>query len=70
MKMNARDDDLDVEAHICRMIREMEDLRNGKGKGIWRENGASYSPLPSSLYSHSEIVTDAVTPHPGYSGRP
>ena len=70
MKMNSRDDDLDVEAHIRRMIREMEDLRDGKGKGIWRKNGASSSPLPSSLYSHSAIATDAVTPHPRYSRRP
>ena len=70
MKMNSRDDDLDVESHILWMIREMEDLHDGKGKGIWRENGASSSPLPSLLYLHSAIMRDAVTPYTGYSGRP
>ena len=64
MKTNSRYDDLDAEAHIFRLIREMEDLCDGKGKGIWHKNGASSLPLPSSLYSHSAIVTDAVTPHP------
>ena len=32
MKINSRDDNLDAEAHIFRLIREMEDLRDGKGK--------------------------------------
>ena len=70
MKMNSRDDDLYAEAQIRRLLREMKDLCDGKGKGIWREDGASSSPLPSSLYSHSAIATDAVTPHPRYSRRP
>ena len=70
MKMNSLNYDLDAEAHIHRLIMEMEDLRDGKGKWIWRENDASSSLLPSLLYSHSEIATDAVTPHPGYIGRP
>ena len=70
MKMNSRNDDLDAEAHIRHLIREIEALRNGKGKVIWRENGASSSTLPLLLYSHSVIATDAVTPHLGYSGRP
>ena len=31
-KMNSRDDDLDAESHIWCLIREMEDLRDGKDK--------------------------------------
>ena len=69
-KKYSRDDDLDAEAHICRLIRGTEDLRDGKGKGTWHKNGASSSPLPSPLYSHSEIAMDAVTYHPGYRERP
>ena len=67
--MNSSNDDLNAEAHIFRLIREIEDLRDRKGKGIWHENGASSSPLTSPLYSHSVIATDTVTPHPGYIGR-
>ena len=70
MKKDSRDDNLDAEAHIPRLIRDMEDLHNRKGKEIWRDNRASSSLLPSSLYSHSVIATDAVTPYLGYIGRP
>ena len=70
MKMNSRDDDLDAKAHIRRLIRDMEDLLNGKDKGIWRDNGASSSPLHSSLYSQSSTATEAINPHKGYSERP
>ena len=70
MKMNSRDDDRYAEAHIHRLIREMEDLRDGNDKGIWCDNGASYSPLHSSLYSQSEITTESITPHQGYIKRP
>ena len=61
MKKDSRDDDLDAEAHIRRLIRDMEDFRDGKGMGIWRKSGASSSLLPSSLYLHSAIAPDAVT---------
>ena len=61
MKKDSRDDDLDAEAHICRLIRDMEEFSDVKGMGIWRESGASSSLLPSSLYSHSAITPDTVT---------
>ena len=61
MKKDSCDDDLDVEAHICRLIRDMEDFRDGKGTGIWRKSGDSSSLLPSLLYLYSVIAPDDVT---------
>ena len=61
MKKDSRDDDLDAEAHIRRLKRDMEDFSDGKDTGICCENGASSSPFPSLLYSHSAIASDAVT---------
>ena len=61
MKKYSRDDDLDAEAHICRLIRDMEDFCNGKGMDIWRESGVSSSLFPSLLYLNSTIAPDAVT---------
>ena len=69
MKMNSGHNDIDAEAHIRRLIREMEELHDEKNKWITRNNGASYSLLHSSLYSKSKIATDAITPHQGYSER-
>ena len=61
MKKDSCDDDLDAEAHIRRLIRDMEDFRDGKGTGIWRKSGDSSSLMPSLLYSHSTIAPDTVT---------